>query len=298
MTLEQLRVLNAIAQTGTFRGAAELLHKSQPALSHMIKALESETGLSLLSRDGYRPSLTRDGEIFLRQARKVLRQMEDLTNLVTNLRGDQEAEITLCITATCPLPPVLAEVGALRRRYPQTHIRLSTEVMGGAAERLQSGEADVILATLDGIDQSAVESIPYTAVEILPVAAPGFAAPDPDGTIPDGTLLDDQLRDRHQVVIAGTGSGDFEQTRDVLQDGLRWTVSDVQAKKEILVAGLGWGGLPRHVIEAELAEGTLVPLEVAGFPPRLSRICAIRRRDRRGGAVAQALWELLATHDT
>lgn len=288
MTLEQLRVLNAIAISGTFRGAAGLLNKSQPALSHMMKMLEAETGLTLLSRDGYRPKLTREGEIFLRQGRKVLRDMEEMTNLVTHLRGDQEAELTLCITATCPLPEVLRKVGEIRQRFPQTHIRLSTEVMGGAAQKLLSGEADLILATLDGIDRAAVEAKLYKTVEILPVAAPGFFKLD-DGVSLDETLL----RDRHQVVIAGTGSGEFEQTRDVLEDGLRWTVSDIQAKKEILLAGMGWGGLPRHTMTDELESGALVPLSVDAFPARLSRIFSIRPRDRKGGIVGDALWENL-----
>ena len=62
MTFEQLRVLNAIVTEGTFRGAAEKLYKSQPAISNMIKKLEDECGITLFSREQYRPELTEHGQ--------------------------------------------------------------------------------------------------------------------------------------------------------------------------------------------------------------------------------------------
>ena len=58
MTLEQLVVLNAIVEQGTFRGAAEHLNKAQSAISHMLKKLEDELGFAVLSRENYRPELT------------------------------------------------------------------------------------------------------------------------------------------------------------------------------------------------------------------------------------------------
>lgn len=64
MTYEQLIVLHAIVTEGTFRGAAERLHKSQSAISHMLKKLEAEIDMVLLSREAYRPKLTPAGESF------------------------------------------------------------------------------------------------------------------------------------------------------------------------------------------------------------------------------------------
>ena len=83
-----------------------------------------------------------------------------------------------------------------------------------------------------------------------------------------------------QVVVSGTG-------------GQRWTVSDFQTKKSVILAGLGWGGLPDHVMAAELESGALVPLNVEGFPPRYTGIFAIRRRDRPMGRVMSDIWAAL-----
>jgi DNA-binding transcriptional LysR family regulator len=74
---------------------------------------------------------------------------------------------------------------------------------------------------------------------------------------------------------------------------LRWSVTDVAAKKEVILAGMGWGGLPEHVVADALASGELVTLDVPEFEVGAMELFAIRRRDRAHGVVASALWEEL-----
>ena len=93
MTYEQLKVLQAIVQEGTFRGAATRVHKSQPAVSSLIKNLEDELGLPLFDRAGYRPKLTSEGQGFYEQAVIALREMSRLTALSQRLTGKEEREI-------------------------------------------------------------------------------------------------------------------------------------------------------------------------------------------------------------
>lgn len=90
MKLEQLRALQAVVTAGTFRGASVAMHKSQPAVSQLVRALENEIGLTLISRDNYRPTLTPAGEIFYRKAHALLQQMQQLSNLAEKLSGQQE----------------------------------------------------------------------------------------------------------------------------------------------------------------------------------------------------------------
>src|SRR5947208_16919622 len=74
---------------------------------------------------------------------------------------------------------------------------------------------------------------------------------------------------------------------------MQWRVTDVAAKKEVILAGMGWGGLPEHVVADELASGTLVALEVPEFEAGVMELYAMRRRDRAHGVVASVLWEEL-----
>jgi DNA-binding transcriptional LysR family regulator len=70
-------------------------------------------------------------------------------------------------------------------------------------------------------------------------------------------------------------------------------VTDVAAKRDVILAGMGWGGLPEHVVADLLAAGDLVRLDVPEFAVRAMELFAMRRRDRPHGVVAQALWEAL-----
>lgn len=286
MTYEQLIVLHAIVTEGTFRGAADRLNKSQSAISHMLKKLETEIDITLLSREKYRPTLTQAGEVFYRQATRVMQQMQQLGSTAKNLRAKQEAQVFLAVTATYPLKPLLEIVGTITAEYPATHIRLSGENMGGPIERLLRDDADIIIATMDGVPVDQVEAIPFAKVTILPVAHPDF---EPARSSHMKTI--GEMQSYTQIVVADSSSGAFAQSRDLLPGGLRWTVSDFAAKKEILLAKMGWGGIPSHLIKKELDFGELVPLNVEGYQPRQSRLFQIRRRDRDVGIVAQSIWE-------
>lgn len=288
MKLEQLRVLDSIVTQGSFRKASETLFKSQPALSQAIKSLEEETGLTLLSRESYRPVLTPAGKAFYRQARIVLDQVQSLKELADKLSASQEAEVRISVSATCPLSHLLSVIGDLKQEFPATDIRLMSDAMGGSAERLMAGEADLIVATLDGLAAEAIRATPYTVVNIVPVAHPEYF-PARGGK----RLSNAEMRPYVQVVVAGTGQGQYEQSRDVVPDGLRWTVSDFAAKKEIVCAGMGWGGIPEHLITEELEAGVLVPLNLECYPVRRSQLHMIRRREGALGVVANALWERL-----
>ncbi len=289
MTHEQLIVLHAIVTEGTFRGAAQSLHKSQSAISHMLKKLESEVGIVLLSRQGYRPKLTAAGDVFYRQAIRVLQQMQALRNTAKKLNASQEAEVFLAVTATYPVKSLLSIIGAASVEYPTTHIRLSTETMGGPLERLMRDQADIIITTMDGVPVDQVEALPFSTVRIIPVAHPDY---EPAQTHHMKTVA--EMQAYVQIVVSGSGSDAFSQSRDLLPGGLRWTVSDFAAKKEILLAGMGWGGIPEYLIEDELKHGELVELNLEAFPTRDSHLYQIRRRNVEVGVVAQFMWERLS----
>ena len=96
-------------------------------------------------------------------------------------------------------------------------------------------------------------------------------------------------------MLRDSAHGETGITLNVLAGGLRWNVTDVAAKKEIICAGMGWGGLPEHVVAPELAAGSLVALDVPEFEADSLDLFAVRRRDRPRGPVQQALWRGLAS---
>jgi len=214
--------------------------------------------------------------------------MQQLASTVKSLNAKQEAEVFVAVTATYPIEALLPVVRKATIAFPTTHVRLSTESMGGPIEQLQHRNADIIIATMDGVPVDEVEAIPYSAVTIIPVAHRDL---EPAQNRHMKTVS--EMQSYTQIVVADSGSGVMAQSRDLLPGGLRWTVSDFAAKKAIVLAKMGWGGLPEHLIRTELSSGELVALDVEGYPIRRSQLYKIRRRDRAVGVVAQSIWEEL-----
>ena len=285
MTLNQLLALDAIVATGTFRAAAERLNKVQSAVSHQIRKLEAELGFDLFFRDAYRPSLTPEGEVFFRETVRVLEQVRGLKSVAAGLRSEQEPMISIAMTATMSLDPILHVLGEIGQRYAGTHIRVATEMMGGPLARLMDGDVDMMIGGLEGVPIDQVETLPVGSVTIRPVASPDFPAAQRSGV-----RSKREMQTYTQVIVSGTGSSEFEQSRDLLSGGQRWTVSDFAAKKSVIKAGLGWGGIPEHLMVQDLANGELIPLTVEGYPPRHTEIFAIRRRDQAAGRVMSEIW--------
>ena len=297
MTLDQLRALDAIIATGTFRGAAEKLNKAQSAVSHQIRKLEDEIQFDLFTRDTYRPQLTSEGIVFYRETVRVLEAVRALESTARGLLSEQEPIVRIAVTATMSFDPILSVLGDIGAKYPSTHIRVDAEMMGGPLARLMNDEADLIFAGLHDVPVDQVETLSVGSVTISPVAHRSY----PPAQSP-GIKLREQLQGYVQVIVSGTGGGGYEQSRNLLSGGRRWNVSDFVTKKSVILSGFGWGGMPEHMIEKELASGELVPLNVDGFPPRHTEIFAIRRRDKTMGRVASDVWaalrELQGQHST
>lgn len=86
MTIQQLRYVMTIAETGSLNKASEVLYISQPSLTNAVKALETELGLALFTRSGKGVSLTADGAEFLSGARTIMTQVDDLLDRYSDTR--------------------------------------------------------------------------------------------------------------------------------------------------------------------------------------------------------------------
>ncbi|CAM2010655.1 LysR family transcriptional regulator [Acanthopleuribacter pedis] len=293
MTHEQLRVLQAVVEHGGFRAAAEVLFKSQPAVSKMVQKLEQTCGFLILDRDHYRPKLTREGRIFYDQAVKTLHQFAVLEGVAARLATPEENEVAVAVNAICPLDPVLRALKKVQNRFPATRIHLSMEMMGGPWERVQDGLAAFAITTLDGIDPGLCVTAPLLTVPIIPVAHRDH--PAAQHTHP---LSRDDVAAFVQVLVADSSRHSPEQSRDVVFGARHWRVTDISSKKHIIMAGMGWGGLPEYHIRGELADGRLVALPVEGFPIRKSQQHLVRRAAGPPGLVAGQFWDALLAETT
>ena len=90
MTMIQLRYFTTVCRCKSVTQAAKELHVSQPSVSNSIRALEDELGIQLFYRIKLQMFLTQEGEIFLEKAVKILRDVDQLTQQMKDLRGTRK----------------------------------------------------------------------------------------------------------------------------------------------------------------------------------------------------------------
>ncbi|MGW4645816.1 LysR family transcriptional regulator [Kitasatospora sp. NPDC004289] len=143
-TLRQYEYLVTVVETGSFTRAAELLHVSQPALSHQVRALERECGGPLLERLPRSVRLTPMGREVEPHARAALAGAERARAAARRAAGLDGGELQLAVVysvALGVLPPVLR---AWRARHPQVRVRLREYPHAGAlAAAMAEGRADL-----------------------------------------------------------------------------------------------------------------------------------------------------------
>ena len=149
MKLQQLRYLREVARSGlNLSDAAESLHTSQPGISKQIRQLEEELGVDILVRNGKRVvDVTEPGRVILGIAQRILQDAENLQQVAREFASDGAGSFTIATTHTqarYALPSIIARFS---QRYPKVRLSLRQGSPQYIAELVQSGEADIAIAT-------------------------------------------------------------------------------------------------------------------------------------------------------
>ncbi|MCW8866054.1 MAG: LysR family transcriptional regulator [Colwellia sp.] len=290
MTLEQLKMLKQVAELGSLKSASEVLFKTQPAISQGIKQLESQLGLQLFNRQGYRLTLTGYGQQIYQCALSLLNEAEQMKQLATFLTAGNEASITLAIEASYDLKKILPVLEMTQNEFPHTQIILKQEYINGALEAVKSEQADIALTTIDNmtLESGHFEANKLYKGYLCNVAAPRFVDRHPTLTSVS------ELKDEYQIVVQDSGQSSQGINYSV-QTGQRcWYVNDFSTKKTLIMSGIGWGRLPDYMIKDELAQNTLSALDIEDFNSRVAlNYQAIKLQSRLLGPVATKLWQNL-----
>jgi DNA-binding transcriptional LysR family regulator len=112
-TLQQLRILKAVATEKSFTKAAEILYISQPSLSKQIKTLEKNLDILLINRENNKISLTENGKIFLQYSERILALCEESCRALIDLKNGDRGNLTVGASQTIGtylMPRFLASV--------------------------------------------------------------------------------------------------------------------------------------------------------------------------------------------
>ncbi|OUR95800.1 hypothetical protein A9Q84_14965 [Halobacteriovorax marinus] len=286
MTYDQLLTLDAIIKAGSFKAAAERLHKSQPSISVAVKKLEEEFQIQIFSRAEYRPKLTETGKAFYEKARLALFHMQSLNSFGEELAMGIESNVHVGMDALCPGEKLYCPLKMFFDDYPATTLHLQMDVISGTLEKLEKGEIQIGIMPIHhhNLDLQQYDSFPIGEVTMMPVIHKNH--------LENIDLSIHELKKIPQLIIPSTGS-DRSITYGVLEGGNHWKVTDMAMKQEMISSGLGWGGLPFHKIQNELESGELVMIDMEPLIKRTSTIHIVRNKLRPLGPVSTQLWEKL-----
>jgi DNA-binding transcriptional LysR family regulator len=183
-------------------------------------------------------------------------------------------------------------LAGFQAHFPSVQTRVHVETLGAAVQALLDSAVDLGLVTEFASAFPELERTGLGEVELVPVAAPGHPL-----ALADDVLESEALRDHIQLVLADRSA--LTAGKDHGVAALRtWRIADLGAKHAMLLAGLGWGSMPLHMVSDDLDAARLVQLKVRSWDgadrmPRLPIVVA-HRRDRPLGPAGRWLLARLA----
>ena len=255
-TLDQLRVFEASVRTGTFAAAARELHRVPSAITYLVHELETALGVALFVRQGRGVTLTHEGQRLLEVAGEVLERARALERAALQLQGGWEAELYVVVDGALPASWLNACLLRFAQPGMATRLRVDVEYQEGVLDPLREGRADLglYLGFDSDVDAAGFTTRDLPSMELVLVAA----ATHPLAIGP----CDETARNAHAELVVRDSSARFERLSKPSYMGSRHVVylSDFHAKKGALLSGAGYGWMPRHMIERELADGVLLTL--------------------------------------
>lgn len=285
LTLEALRVMDAIDRRGSFAAAADELGRVPSALSYTMQKLEEELDVVLFDRSGHRTKFTNVGRMLLERGRVLLEAADKLTTDAEALARGWETHLTVVTEALVPSEKLFPLIEKLARKA-NTQVSIITEVLAGAWERLEQGRADIVIAP----DMHFRSSSEINSRKLYRVLNVYVASPDhPIHQEPEP--LSELTRVKYRgIAIADTARERPVLTVQLLDKQQRLTVSSMQDKHQALLAGLGVATMPYALVAEDIAAGRL---QVVGPEYSMENdIIMAWRRDSMGEAKSWFLREI------
>jgi DNA-binding transcriptional LysR family regulator len=284
LTLDQLRILVTIADTGSFSAAGRRLGRVQSAISQAIGTLEDVQGVVLFDRSSHRPMLTDAGRVLVEQARLVLASAARFEAAAAGTRSGLEPELVIAIDPLVPTSPFIESLYALRQRFPGLPINFSTEGLGGSLRRLRSDAASIAICLLLPAVPEDIVAHPLLRIKMQAVVAPDHPLAKLGRAATPGDL-------ELHVQLVLSDPVDPDSSNYGLSSAMLWRFVDLGRRLDFVLAGFGWCRMPLHMVADALAAGRLHALDIEADPtPREGlQIYAAHKRSRHLGIAGRWL---------
>jgi len=254
LTPATLAMLAAIAQTGSFAAAARASGMVPSALTYRVRVIEDALDVLLFDRSSRQARLTEAGQELLREGARLLADIDAVANRVKRVATGWEAELTVAVDSAIDRVVMMELCEAFFALNPPTRLRMRTETLSGTLAALTSGQADLAIGVVvdasmpAGLERRELGSVPFV-----------FAvAPHHPLAKLDEPLQDEAIRPHRVVALADSVERGGGMTVSILPGQDVFTVSDMRAKIDAQVRGLGVGFLPLTFARPYIENGSLV----------------------------------------
>ncbi len=282
-TLRQLKVFESVARHRSFSRAAEELHLTQPAVSTQVRKLQEHAGLPLLEQLGKKIHLTPAGAQLLVSSREIIQKFQEAEEAMARFKGVSGGHLNVAVISAGDyfFPRLLVEFA--QRHAGVTldfHVCNREELLG----RLQDNRTDlaVMVRPPDDLDTVAEAFAPHPYVVVAPPTHPLARS----RRVPAERVVGEPFVAREK------GSDTWHSMTEAFgallpRLNIQMEIRSTETIKQAIMAGMGIGFLSAHTISRERAAGSLVVLDVQGFPQMLNWY-VVHRRTKRLPPVAQA----------
>jgi len=259
-TLDQLRILKAIAAQGSFKKAADLLYVTQPAVSLQIQNLEKQLEITIFDRGGRKALLTEAGRLLLEYSERILNQCDEASKAIEDLNSLKGGTLGIGASQTTGTYLMPRMIGLFRQKYPDVSVQLQVHSTRRTGWSVANGQIDlaIIGGQLPGDLENLLQVIPYATDElalVLPSKHPLSTKKEllkEDLYKLNFVTLDSQSTTRKVVDKLLQDSG-----LDIQRLKIEMELNSLEAIKNAVQSGLGASFLPVVSIERELSAGTI-----------------------------------------
>jgi DNA-binding transcriptional LysR family regulator len=262
VSLDQLRTFIAVADEGNFSAAGRRLRRAQSVVSQTLANLEGQIGVKLFERSGRGTTLTDQGHVLLSLAREVASDVDHFKARAKGLASGLETELTLVVDAMFPVAVLASAVAAFQMRFPAIPLRLYVDMWEAVADPVLDRRCAIgLMGSLSPLPpQFSLERV--LTVRAIKVVSPQHPLAMHRAPIPMSVLVE------HIQLVHADHTNVWRAGRLGLLSPRIWRLCDLAAKHHFLRAGFGFGIMPLHMVEADLASGALVELQVEEDPPK------------------------------
>jgi DNA-binding transcriptional LysR family regulator len=281
ITLDALKVLDAIERKKSFASAADALFRVPSAISYTVNKLEEDLGIAVFDRSKRKAELTAVGKLIVEQGRLILQATEELTNMAKQSADGWEVELRISIDSVLRFQPIFTLVAEFQALHPWIDIKITEEVFGGTWDALNAGRCDLIIGAQNTITDNNFNTYQLGEMNFV------FAVAKDHPLCNEQQPLSTKMIKQYPAVVVADSSRELTARSAGLLDGqARITVSSIDKKIEAQLLGLGVGYLPVTRIQQALQRGQLMQLAVKNPDNRELNMNMAWRKDNPGKALA------------